>query len=338
MSQNAFALVDDLQDDDLFPLSLVVPTLKKCAEMLPWITKCPGSALIHLMTIEMLPVYFFYFSVLTLMKSIVAATTKKVDVDNATLPAGTKLEVIEECLTTKANHLVWQFSKEMLIDKCLHGEPEEEKDLDTMNYPFPAMNMAMLSLCCVFVAFWLGKLLISGGLTWPCASSRYLKFIYTVRRSKPFRYIGYIFVCSSVLFIILSLMAAHFAEMLVWVLQNLLPTGIVVLAALRTFAFPTKPKFDYMKEAFVDIGFKRGSFFGTSSGFATKLSSALIQSSRGHNLPLQDLLIKPEEWKTVRDMLIESKSEKSSAPLSDQIDSIVPGAEVATKANEAWGS
>jgi len=305
--------VDDLQDDPLFPLNLLAPLVEFVANRLPWLASCPGSALIHLLTIEMVPVYFFYFCVLSLVKSISAGAQKEASLEGVVLPDGAPADVVEKCLTEYSNHLVWQFSTQNNVVECIHGR-EVADDLDPRNMMFAVMNFATLGLCFVFVAYFLGMFLINGGLTWPCASGKYLKFIFELRRRKLYRYIAVVFVCLAVIFVISGVVCSFMADMLVWMLQTTLPTGVMSLITMRVFVAPSRPKFDYAKESFSDIRFTRGSFFVTSSGFSTKLNTALIQSIRGHSLSLEDLLEEPDQWKSVQDILIS----KQAADLENQ--------------------
>merc|ERR1711939_1103017 len=79
-----------------------------------------------------------------------------------------------------------------------------------------------------------------------------------------------------------------------WFFSTQLVGAFVVVASMRSFLAPTKPKFEYSELQQLD--FKRPTFFQTNGGFALKLSDALIQSARGSQFraPLVKLLRKQE--------------------------------------------
>merc|ERR1712110_1098434 len=69
-------LKDILDDDALFPFNLLVLSLDYCfsdciGEVAILMSKAPCSALLHLMVIELMPVYFLCYSVSTLLQDMV---------------------------------------------------------------------------------------------------------------------------------------------------------------------------------------------------------------------------------------------------------------------------
>ena len=113
------------------------------------------------------------------------------------------------------------------------------------------------------------------------------------------------------------LIAATGAGLLSYFLETQLSNTLLAVVAMRVFVRPDKPKFDYSDKkddssksmpsapkSFKDIQFIRAKFFENSSGFAKKLSTALIECARGRTQTLRNMLEKPDEWMTVANILM----------------------------------
>lgn len=147
--------------------------------------------------------------------------------------------------------------------------------------------------------------LSNGGYKWSCGDSRYLRFMYNLRRSKGYRRFAGLFHFLAVAALAALAYGATNIGLLWWFLESQLSLVVMTAIAMRSFTAPKRPKFDYTTEEFTTIVFKRTEFSQSTLGFATALSTALMQSSRGRSDAFKDLLAKPSEFEKTRNILTE---------------------------------
>lgn len=329
----------DVTDDlDLFPMNLLRPLMMKLAsccfgrllaKAAAAVTKCPGSALLHLLAIEMAPVYFFYYTVYNQMKAL-AGGIKQVLLKDVLLPTGTKNSHVDACLKLFATKLVWA-THEVNVKSCVSWKASttvltytHAAKIETKFLTIPAVNYGALLLSCLFVILCATMFSLRCGFAWTSSSTKYLRFLYTLRRSRAYRYLSGFFMFMAVFALVVMITASIFGSIIAWFISTQMSSIVMTIISMKMFTRPTKPKFDYMKEEFNDVGFKRG-FFESGSGFATKLSATLIQCSRGFPVPLQDLLVNPEEWQNVEKILMDGSS------LQTELRAVVPAPDAAAE-------
>jgi len=129
--------------------------------------------------------------------------------------------------------------------------------------------------------------------------------VYQVRRTKMYRYIAGGFICAGCVSLAGILYAAFKEKIFTFIVETQLSSVLMVIISMNAFVLPTKPKFEYRKQEFGDILFKRTSFFQGNSSFSRELSTAVIQASRGSPAHLKKLLVlqAPNEWRRVRAIL-----------------------------------
>jgi len=302
--------IDDHLDDDLLPpLDLIVKLLKgsipECVVAVKtridvFVSRLPCSGLLHVLIIEMMAVYIFYYSAYNALIEAVV-TSQKYEKKDLIWP---EAELVDKCLAVSSRKMLWMDGS-MDSSDCFDATrvlgPYEE-DVETegsgAELLMGVINHGCLFLCCLL---WF---VVIGNFAWrnSCRvwvrydSGAYLKCSYFTRRSFLYRYIcGMIGLCASLtLASLIGLTASH--GLLGWFIQHQLPNMLVVILSARAFIAPVKPKFEY--KDLDQLNFKRPSFFQTNGAFATSLSNALIQCVRGEEFrkPLENLLAKPQDW------------------------------------------
>lgn len=311
--------IDDHLDDELVPpLDIIVKVLKK---MVPKCTvaiktkldKClsnlPFSGFLHLVLIEMMPVYIFYYAVQSAFTKVMIAIHKDME-KNKVWPEASK---VDKCLNEYANQLLWLRG---------HMTPEDCFKNDTVNPPYKSgtddngiawimgvINYGCLLLCCLL---WL---VVVGNFAWrnSCRiwvrynSGSYLMGAFLTRRSYLYRYICGLIGLGAFLSICYATFACAIKDMLGWFLENELTNLILVIVSARAFLAPTKPKFEY--KDLHKLSFKRPTFFQTNGAFSTSFSNALIQCVRGEQFrtPLVNMLEKPEDWELALKLCVTSQ-------------------------------
>lgn len=312
------AIDDYLEDELLPPLDSIVKVLKK---MVPKCTvaiktkldKClsslPCSGLLHLVLIEMMPVYIFYYSVQNTFTQAIVAIDKHVHEDSV----WPEVAKVNKCLNEYANRLLW-LREYMEPSVCFDSNTVEPpynagEDDSGLAWIMGAINYICLLLCCLL---WL---VVVGNFVWrnSCRiwvryhSGQYLRCAFFTRRSYLYRYICGLIGLGAVFAISYAAGMCARLNMFGWFVQNQLTNMIVVIISARAFLTPTKPKFEY--EDLHQLSFKRPTFFQTNGSFATTLSNALIQCVRGEQFrtPLVNMLEKSEDWELALKLCVTSQ-------------------------------
>jgi len=298
---------DHLADELLPPFDIIMKLLKK---MVPkcivavksrldrCLSKSPCSGFLHLLLIEMMSVYIFYYSVQNVFTQVIVAVNKDME-KNKVWPAAAK---VDKCLKEYANRLLW-LREHMSPDNCFKNatvEPPYKASPDDSGsaWVMGAINYGCLLLC---ILLWI---VVVGNFAWrnSCRiwvryhSGMYLKCAFFTRRSYLYRYICGLIGLGAFLSIAATLFICARIGMLGWLIQNQLANMIVVIVSAKAFLTPTKPKFEY--EELHQLSLKRPTFFQTNGTFATSFTNALIQSVRGEQFrtPLVNMLEKSEDW------------------------------------------
>jgi hypothetical protein len=303
-------MVDDFLDDTLMPpldmivagLQSAVPSIvkKAKAQLDKFFSSLPCSAILHLLLIETMTIWIFYYSVLNLLTNL--AVEGAIEKDAPTAGQVPPPSDSTPCLKEYARKMIWSeghMSPSDCFDERWVNPPYDEITDDSgVAWLMSVFNFGCLLLC---ILLWL---VVVGNFLWHTScrfwvryqSGAYLKASYITRRSKPYRFACALLGMAAVMTIlVLTRMVIHL-ELLNWFLSTQLMNILVVVLSARTFLAPTKPKFEYSE--LQELDFKRGTFFQTNGGFAVKLSDALIQSARGSQFrgPLVKLLAKPGDW------------------------------------------
>jgi len=318
--------IDDHLDDELLPpFDIIVKVLKK---MVPKcivavktkLDKClsslPFSGFLHLVLIEMLAVYIFYYSVQNVFTQTIVAINKDME-KNSVWPEAAK---VDKCLKEYSSRLLWMRGH-MGPSNCfdaarVDGPYEEEKDSSGWHaLSMGVINHGCLLLCCLL---WV---VVIGNFAWrnSCRiwvryhSGNYLKCALFTRRSFLYRYTCGMIGLGACMAILTTVFICAKINMLGWFIQNQLANMIVVVVSARAFLTPTKPKFEY--EKLEQLSFKRPSFFQTNGTFAASLSNALIQSVRGEEFrtALVNMLEKPEDWELALKLCMVNQSKTASS-------------------------
>lgn len=318
-------LKDELDDElsELFPLGLLLPLMsnfltKRIFDAMTHIFNFfVKHALIHLVTIEFLPVYFFYYSVRSQLLGILVAVNMH---NNASkkLNAKISLGIVEKCLKLQADQAIMG-KGDVDIELCVTCNADstdakckgKSSPYLSSSYTFPLtmfywIHLGCMALCAVFAVYMVIMFLWRCGLTMRIANGKYPQFVFQVRRTKMYRYIAGAFICAGCVSLAGLLYAAYKEKIMTFVLETQLSSILIVILSMNAFVLPTKPKFEYRKQEFGDILFKRTSFFQGNSGFSRELSTAVIQASRGTPAHLKKLLMSqaPSEWRRVRTILM----------------------------------
>lgn len=303
-------IVDDFLDDTLMPpldmivagLQSAVPSIVKTSktQLDKLFSSLPCSAILHLLLIETMTIWIFYYSVLNMLTNLAieGAIEATGPTDRQVPPA---VETMP-CLKEYARKMIWNDG--MMADSdCFHedwvnGPYEEIEDGSGVAWLMAVFNFGCLLLCMLLWLVVVGNFLwhTSGRFWVRYQSGTYLKASYITRRSKPYRVTCTLLGMAAIMTILtLARMTIHL-EIFEWFVQSQLMNLFVVVLSARSFLAPTKPKFEYSE--LHQLNFKRSTFFQTNGGFATKLSDALIQSARGSEFrgPLVKLLAKQEDW------------------------------------------
>jgi len=311
-------IADHLDDELLPPLDIIMKVLKKMvpkciAATKTKLDKClsnlPCSGFLHLVLIEMMAVYIFYYSVYNVFTQVVVAINKDME-KNTLWPEVAK---VDKCLNEYANRLLW-LREHMAPSDCFKAgsvDPpyEAEEDGSGTAWVMGAINYGCLLLCCLL---WL---VVVGNFAWrnSCRiwvryhSGMYLRCSFFMRRSYLYRFICGLIGLGAFLAIFSSMLICARINMLGWFVQNQLANLIVVVVSARAFLTPTKPKFEYKE--LQQLNFKRTTFFQTNGTFATSFSNALIQCVRGEQFrtPLVNMLEKSEDWELALKLCVTSQ-------------------------------
>lgn len=298
-------IMDPLADTLLEPFDMIaqglknmVPKAVKSAKLKfdAVVSSVPCSAILHLVLIETLTIWIFYYSVLNVFTNVIVGASKEMHSDIVWPP----VEQVDKCLAEHARRLLW-------IDG--HLSPENCFDADTVEAPYSddedgnppvmgAINQGCLLLC---VILWF---VVLGHFFWHTScrfwvrynSGAYLQCTFFTRRSRQYRWVCVLLGTFAVLSIASTGILCASVGIIEWYISTQLMNLFVVLISARAFLAPTKPKFDYTNLDQLD--FKRPTFFQTNGGFAVVLNDSLIQSARGAEFrgPLVRLLPKKGDW------------------------------------------
>lgn len=298
-------IVDDHLDDSLVPpLDMIAQLLQKMVpkvvatakkQLDSCLSKLPFSAILHLLLIETMTVWIFYYSVYNTSRTVIMEAAYHMNADKE----WPNIDLVNECLAEHARRLLWN-DGHLHPSECFDAatvELHEDAELDSP--PVMAMiNMGCLLLCLTLWLVVLGSFIrhTSCHVWVRYNSGLYLQSLFFTRRSWPYRVVcGFLGFCGFLG--ICGLMAICLnANILGWFLSSQLTNVLVVLISARSFLAPTKPKFEYGE--LHELNFKRSSFFQTNGAFAVALSDALIQSARGSKFrgSLKKLLANEEDW------------------------------------------
>lgn len=305
--------VDPLDDLGLFPFDLLGQALKN---MVPTcmtrvsqkfqrcVSNLGMSGFIHLIFVEMLPVYFFVYSVYNLLVTMLIESQKEVR-KSLEWPSFDK---VEKCLHKFAQGLIWleyHIDTKKCYDKEITSYPETSLDDETLNAKaLGVVNYGCLLSCGLLWLLVVGSFLCRARcMIWrvPFQSGEYLQFSYAIRQTFMFRYLAGLIALGALLGILGVAAAAAQGGLLPWFLETQLANLVVVVLSARAFIVPTKPKFNFKHVDFAGLRFKRGSFFQTNGSFATILGNALLQCSRSQQFrrSLMDRLDQPNDWERV---------------------------------------
>lgn len=299
-------LDDHLADTLLPPLNLIVLVLHKMVPKIlvsakraldSFFSKLPFSAILHLVLIDTLTIWIFYYSVRSVCTNVIVGASEHMHSDEVWPP----LEQVDLCLAEHARRLL-QMDGHLNPARCFEEEtvqgpwPDDSQDA-------PPPFMAMINYGCLFfcMSLWF---VVFGNFFWYTSckfwvrynSGKYIKCSFFTRRSVSYRVLcGFLAVAGILGIVAMGKLCAD-AKILEWYISSQMMNLLVVLLSARSFMAPTKPKFEYSE--LDQLNFRRPSFFQTNGGFAVALSDALIQSARGAQFrrPLVNLLAKGEDW------------------------------------------
>lgn len=313
--------MDYLEDTLLPPLNWIAQALQdKVPEVVAaakkqvdsFFSKLPCSAILHLLSIETMTIWIFYYSVYNTAQTVIVEAAKYMNKDE-TWP---EMELVDDCLAEHAKRLLWMSGHLHPADCFDAATVELQQDAEDDNLPI----MGMINLGCLFLCITLW-LVVLGNFLWRTScrlwvrynSGLYLQNSFCTRRSWPYRAVCGL-LCACGLLGICGLMGICVkVDIFGWFLSSQFTNVIVVLISARSFLAPTKPKFDYNE--LHRLNFKRSSFFQTNGGFAVALSDALIQSARGtkYRGPLLKLLARGEkDWKRALEICFIGKNKQDS--------------------------
>lgn len=304
-------VADHLEDTLMPPLDMIVAGLQKAVPGVvksaksgldKFFSSLPCSAIVHLVLIETLTIWIFYYSVMNTLTSMLKAGAIV-----ANSPTGDTMvpnhEKTDHCMTVYARQTIWMEVPHCVTDcfdnNLVDGAWEECEDVGSEKF------LGFIHIGC-FLMCMLLWLVVVGNFCWHTSgrvwvryhSGTYLKASYATRRSVPYRLVCGLLGISAFLTIamILFICIQEGKGLFEWFLSTQLVNCFVVMASMRAFLAPTKPKFEYSE--LQQLNFKRPTFFQTNGGFAVKLSDALIQSARGSQFraPLVKLLRKEGDW------------------------------------------
>jgi len=334
---------DELDDEEFYPfneiakilLSLPCPVatgLKKCLQSF---SNRPGSALFHLVFIELLVVYFFVYAVYTTIHALLHGVAEQMYKEESI--SSYALSTVEDCKSLFVSGILWEqtvYDAKPCLDAGgdIGGFPEEP--LGPMLI-FPAGVFGTFFLSIVFVVFVVASFLLgynmqSAGpremLSLASTSGKYIQFSYKLKGSKPYRFFGGLYQLGCVVLIlgIVGLVLTAPASVVLWFLTSHFPSIVIVAISMRAFVWPTRPRFNYKKDDFKAIVFSSGmSLFTSHSSLAYQLSTAVIAANRGHSGKLKSMLAKPNEWETVLRMI--GVNESGDADWFDVFGAILSG-------------
>merc|ERR1712060_655443 len=302
------------------PLDMVVPlltnALSQCAPK--FIQQCwrgleralaNAPALLHLVAIEFLPMWFFMFSVRSVFKGAVVEGLKLGNdgdsQDNWMLKMLNKDGVgaqpdlqkkIDEC---PARQVSFQLDFRQCIDRFACAENLDDscefngRDVLIMTIVWGAYLLVFALMLFVVISFCCRGLMCKR-----LTNSSYLKFCLDIKRSAIYHYVSgilYVMAALSLLGIFALVISQNLLE---WFIQDELLAVVITALSMRAFTRPYRPKFstvDAAEGSFSDLLFRR-QFFEGSGGFSSRLSSALLQASRMPRAPVlrKMLCVAPE--------------------------------------------
>jgi hypothetical protein len=299
---------DHLEDTLMPPLDMIVaglqsavPGVVKSAKggLDKFFSSLPCSAILHLVLVETLTIWIFYYSVVNTLTSMLKEGMIVANSPTDRLvPGATQTD---RCVSEYARKIVWMnghFAASNCFDETtVDGPWEEDPDAGELIL-FGYMHMGCFLLCLVLWFVVVGNFCYhTSGRVWVrYHSGTYLKASFITRRSMPYRLTcGLLGVCALLTIGVLMTMCLA-TGLFDWFISSQLVNAFVVVASMRAFLAPTKPKFEYSE--LQQLNFKRPTFFQTNGGFAVKLSDALIQSARGSQFraPLVKLLRQEKDW------------------------------------------
>lgn len=316
---------DHLDDTLMPPLDMIVAGLQSAVPgavksakdgLDKFFSSLPCSAILHLVLIETLTIWIFYYSVLnTLTSMLKEGMTVANSPKDRLVPAAIQTN---RCVSEYARKVIWMdghFAASNCFDeRTVDGPWEEDPDIGELQF-FGYIHMGCFLLCLLLWLVVVGNFCkhTSGRVWVRYHSGTYLKASFITRRSVPYRLTCGILGICALLTIGLLLMMCLATGLFGWFISSQLVNAFVVVASMRAFLAPTKPKFEYSE--LQQLEFKRPTFFQTNGGFATKLSDALIQSARGSQFraPLVKLLRKEGDWTLAMRLCFVGKNE-SGAP------------------------
>eukprot|EP00931_Biecheleriopsis_adriatica_P093122 TRINITY_DN66876_c0_g1_i1.p1 TRINITY_DN66876_c0_g1~~TRINITY_DN66876_c0_g1_i1.p1 ORF type:complete len:399 (-),score=68.48 TRINITY_DN66876_c0_g1_i1:383-1402(-) len=324
--------LDPLEEVGLFPFNLLGQALKQliptCMTTLSQqfqqcISNVGMSGFIHLIVIEMLPVYFFCYSVYNILDTVILEA-KKYDLRKESWPSFDK---VETCLQQFASDLLWtqkHFSAKDCYKEEINAPYKYDQDVP-WNALIPSYVLqGCLLLCGLLWVVVVGSFLCHVRCTFwrvPFQSGRYLQFTYTVQQGCLYRYVAGFIALGALLSIIAVAVACAKGELLLWFIQSQLCNVVMVVLSARAFIVPTKPKFNFKHADFAGIRFRRTSFFQINGSFATVFGNALLQCSRSKQFRrrLMNTLEQPDDWERVMDVCLHDYTATSSKADEEEV-------------------
>lgn len=318
--------IDPLEDLGLFPFDLLGQALKNMApacmarvsqKFQRFVSKLGMSGFIHLIMVEMLPVYFFCYSVYNILVTMLIEA-KKEENNGLKWPSFDK---VQECLHEFAQGLIWlegHIDSKQCYDEKITSYPMTSLDDETLR----AKALGIINYGCLLSCGLLWLLVVGSFLCRarcvirrvPFQSGEYLQFSYSIRQTFLYRYLAGLIALGALLSIVAVAAAAAQGGLLKWFLETQLVNLVMVVLSARAFIVPTKPKFNFKHVDFAELRFNRGSFFQTNGSFATILGNALLQCSRSKQFrrSLMDRLDQPNDWEHVMKVCLLDKVSTST--------------------------
>jgi len=322
--------LDPLDELGLFPFDLLGKAMKKmiptCMTQLNQkfercISSWGMSGFLHLIMVEMLPVYFFVYSVYTLLFTIIVEIGKE-NAKNYSWSSDHEqgpYEQVNTCLNKWASDMIWfegAFDWKVCYRKSKTGFLEyQHEPIDATTGTSGGIFFGCLLLCITLCLVMLGSFLRHTKCAFwrmPFQSGKYLQFSYTVRQGFLYRYVSGAIALGACFSIFYVLFAGR--SMMGFLIQTQLTSMVMVALSARAFIVPFKPKFNFKHADFAGIRFRRASFWQMNGSFALLYGNAILQCSRSKQFRrhLMDRLEQPNDWEHVLHICLQEDTTTSN--------------------------
>lgn len=325
--------VDSIDDRLLPPFDLLVmcihrliPTfvakmIKTCSSVL---MNMPFSGFFHTLSIDLLPLYVFYYSVQKTLKDILIAGATELTTRTNTEWANPRQT--DPCVTQAADTIIWSMDLKNASDpgKCFHkayfNQTLKDPGLDEVGQNRLKYFAYMNVLCCL-LCFWLWLIVMLNFLLrnkwWVrMQDGSYLKNALLAKRSRFYRYTSGLISIGMFLGVIAVAYVCHMFNIVGQMFRHVVPPVIAIFISGKAIILPTKPKFDYL--ALDGVRASRPTFFQTNGSFMTTFGNALMQAARDprYSKSLRSLLYQPETWPEVLSKCLNVKHTPTSTAIA----------------------